>query len=252
MLFFYCYVKRFSTSVAIRVHSLSIFYSSWKTKTTLPYIHVAYYSRSFRSLSVCWVLNKRAPLPNFVFFPAQNWPSNWSYTNFNYFPSTFVEKEKENLSDNGDQFTWNLSIVYRSTYHMLVTSKLKTRQWKQVLYFLVYNYLCDRMELINTFAALLLIAKKPEVGSIFLLMYNLLPNILDEYLTVRKNSCPFNLFLSRERMTFACMCETFCSCARYLSLECTWLFARACIGFCSRARYFPLVLQLIYSHYELN
>ena len=116
--FFHCYVKRFSTSVAIRVYSLLIFYcqiSSWKTKKTLPYIHVAYYSRSFRSLSVCWVLNKRAPLPNFVFFPAQNWPSNWSYTNFNYFPSTFVEKEKENLSDNGDQFTWNLSTVYRST-----------------------------------------------------------------------------------------------------------------------------------------
>ena len=74
---------------------------------------------------------------------------------------------------------------------MLVTSKLKTRQWKQVLYFLVYIYLFDLMELINTLAALFLIENKPEVSSVFLLMYNLLPNILDEHLTVRKNSCPF-------------------------------------------------------------
>ena len=126
----------------------------------------------------------------------------------------------------------------------------------------------------NTLAASFWIEKKPKVSSVFLLIYNLLPNILDEHLTVRKNSCPFNLFLSRERMTFARLRETFCSCARYLSLECTWLsarvrmtvwsythdclivyawlFARACLSFCSRARYFPLVLQLIYSHYELN
>ena len=149
----------------------------------------------------------------------------------------------------------NLLEIYRfrqvNIRLMLVISKLKTRQWKQVLYFLVYIYLCDRMELNNTLAALFLIEKKPELGSIFLLMYNLLPNILDEYLTVRKNSCHFNLFLSRERMTFARLGETFCSCARYLSLECTWLsapgthdclivdawlFARTCIGFCSRAR----------------
>ena len=61
---------------------------------------------------------------------------------------------------------------------MLEISKLKTRQWKQVLYFLVYIYLFDRMELINTLAALFLIEKKPEVGSIFLLMYNLLINTL--------------------------------------------------------------------------
>ena len=32
---------------------------------------------------------------------------------------------------------------------MLVISKRKTRQWKQVLYFLVYIYLCDRKELNN-------------------------------------------------------------------------------------------------------
>ena len=74
---------------------------------------------------------------------------------------------------------------------MLVISKLKTRRWKQVLYFLVYIYLCDRMELNYTLAALFLIEKKPEVSNVFLLMYNLLPNILDEHLTVRKNSCPF-------------------------------------------------------------
>ena len=124
---------------------------------------------------------------------------------------------------------------------MLVISKLKTRQWKQVLYFLVYIYLFDRMELINTLAALFLIEKKPEVGSIFLLMYNLLPNILDEYLTVRKNSCPFNLFLSRERMTFARVRETFCSCGRYLSLECAWLSARVRMTVWSYTRDFSLV-----------
>ena len=45
---------------------------------------------------------------------------------------------------------------------MLVISKRKTRQWKQVLYFLVYIYLCDRKELNNTLAALFLIEKKPE------------------------------------------------------------------------------------------
>ena len=105
---FGCYPSLFSFNILLPEFAT-------KDQKTLPYIHLAYYSRSFRSLSVCWVLNKRAPLPNFVFFPAQNWPANWSDTNFNYFPSTFVEKEKENLSDNGDQFTWNLSIVYRST-----------------------------------------------------------------------------------------------------------------------------------------
>ena len=224
-----------------------------KDQKTLPYIHVAYYSRSFRSLSVCWALNKRAPLPNFVFFPAQNWPANWSYTNFNKFPLHFrLKREREFIRQWWPIYLKSIDCIQVNIRLMLEISKLKTRQWKQVLYFLVYIYLFDRMELINTLAALFLIEKKPEVGSIFLLMYNLLPNILDEYLTVRKNSCPFNLFLSRERMTFACMRETFCSCARYLSLECTWLFARACIGFSSRARYFPLVLQLIYSHYELN
>ena len=125
---------------------------------------------------------------------------------------------------------------------MLVISKRKTRQWKQVLYFLVYIYLCDRKELNNTLAALFLIEKKSEVSSVFLLIYNLLANILDEHLTVRKNSCPFNLSLSRERMTFARVRETFCSCARYLSLECTWLSARIRMTVWSYTRDFSVVL----------
>ena len=45
---------------------------------------------------------------------------------------------------------------------------------------------------------------------------------------------------------------TFPSCSHDFKLAHVWLFVRACIGFCSRARYFPLVLQLIYSQYELN
>ena len=99
----------------------------------------------------------------------------------------------------------------------------------EISFCLIYFYSCKKVggplpyarSLNNTLAASFLIEKKPEVSSVFLLIYNLLPNILDEHLTVRKNSCPFNLFLSRERMTFARLRETFCSCARYLSLECT-------------------------------
>ena len=111
----------------------------------------------------------------------------------------------------------------------------------EISFCLIYFYSCKKVggpvpyarSLNNTLAASFLIEKKPEVSSVFLLMYNLLPNILDEHLTVRKNSCPFNIFLSRESMTFARLRETFCSCARYLSLECAVSFARVHVTFCS-------------------